>query len=161
MSSPRSKRLNNRTAPRPAANSATRKIHIHTDLAAGCFADVDVPRIRQAFANLLDNAVKYTKEEGRIDIQLRCYQEEVAVMIRDTGIGIPADELPKIWDRLYRGDKSRSQRGLGLGLRLVKAFVEAHGGRIEVRSEPGAFAEFTVRLPSTAKTRREFSPPPL
>jgi signal transduction histidine kinase len=125
-----------------------KQIRIHTALASGCFADVDVPRIRQAFANLLDNAVKYTNDGGRIDVRSRCDRESVTVTIRDTGIGIPSDELPKIWDRLYRGDKSRSQRGLGLGLSLVKAFVEAHNGRIEVRSEPGAFSEFTVHLPA-------------
>jgi K+-sensing histidine kinase KdpD len=56
------------------------------------------------------------------------------------------EDLPKIWERLYRGDKSRSQRGLGLRLSLVKAFVEAHGGRVEVRSEPGVFSEFTLHL---------------
>ncbi|HWN96952.1 MAG TPA: ATP-binding protein [Methylomirabilota bacterium] len=123
-------------------------ISINTEFAPDCFADVDVPRIRQAFANLLDNAVKYTNEVGRIDIRSRRDRNEVLVTIRDTGLGIPADELPKIWDRLYRGDKSRSQRGLGLGLSLVKAFVEAHGGRVDVRSEPGAFSEFTVRLPA-------------
>ena len=65
----------------------------------------------------------------------------------DTGMGIPAGELDKIWERLYRGDKSRSQRGLGLGLSLVKAFVEAHGGRVEVQSRVGFGSEFTVHLP--------------
>jgi signal transduction histidine kinase len=126
-------------------------ISIHTDFAPDCFAEVDAPRIRQSFANLLDNAVKYTNEGGRIDIRARCEANEVLVILRDTGIGIPADELPKIWDRLYRGDKSRSQRGLGLGLSLVKAFVETHGGRVEVRSEPGVFAEFLVHLPTSAQ----------
>lgn len=127
-------------------------ISINTELAPDCFAEVDVPRLRQAFANLLDNAVKYTSDGGRIEIRSRREASEVVVGIRDSGIGIPGDELPKIWDRLYRGDKSRSQRGLGLGLSLVKAFVEAHGGRVEVRSEPGTFSEFTVRLPSLQAT---------
>jgi len=68
-------------------------------------------------------------------------------VFRDTGIGIPAEEQEKIWLRLYRGDKSRSQRGLGLGLSLVKAVVEAHGGKVSVASQPGQRAEFTVTLP--------------
>jgi signal transduction histidine kinase len=62
----------------------------------------------------------------------------VTIKVRDTGVGILPAEVPKIWDRLYRGDQSRSQRGLGLGLSLVKAVVQAHQGRIEVESEPGA-----------------------
>ena len=61
--------------------------------------------------------------------------------------GHPADELPRIWDRLFRGDRSRTERGLGLGLSLVKAIVEAHGGTVEVASEPGRGATFTVSLP--------------
>jgi signal transduction histidine kinase len=128
-------------------------ISFHTELAPDCFAEVDAPRIHQAFANLLDNAVKYTNEGGHIDIRARREGSEVFVTIRDNGIGIPPDELPKIWDRLYRGDKSRSQRGLGLGLSLVRAFAEAHGGTVEVRSEPGTFSEFGIRLPVHSATR--------
>ena len=66
--------------------------------------------------------------------------------VRDTGVGIPPDELPRIWDRLFRGDASRTERGLGLGLSLVRAIVEAHGGTVEVQSEPGQGSTFTVRL---------------
>ncbi len=65
----------------------------------------------------------------------------------DTGPGIPSDELPRIWDRLFRGDTSRAERGLGLGLSLVKAVVEAHGGSVAVQSEPGQGSAFTVSLP--------------
>jgi signal transduction histidine kinase len=122
-------------------------IKIRCDAPENCEALIDPPRIRQAFANLLDNAVKYTGEKGVIEIAGRCDSDEAVVVFRDNGIGIPPEELPKIWDRLYRGDKSRSQRGLGLGLSLVKAFVEAHGGHVEVRSEVGKFSEFAVRLP--------------
>ena len=68
--------------------------------------------------------------------------------VRDTGAGIPADELPRIFDRLFRGDRSRAERGLGLGLSLVKAVVEAHGGAVTVQSEVGRGAAFTVRLPT-------------
>jgi signal transduction histidine kinase len=75
----------------------------------------------------------------------------VHVTIKDDGIGIPVAEQPRIWDRLYRGDKSRGQRGLGLGLSLVKAVVEAHGGRVTVQSAEGVGSEFSVSLPVGAK----------
>ena len=65
----------------------------------------------------------------------------------DTGVGICADDLARIWDRLYRGDRSRSERGLGLGLSLVQAIVEAHGGSVTVESLPGAGARFSIHLP--------------
>jgi len=108
---------------------------------------VDRTRIRQVFANLLDNAIKYTPEGGTIAVAARAEDHEAVVTFRDTGIGIPADEQDKIWARLYRGDKSRSQRGLGLGLSLVKAMVEAHDGTVSVSSKPNQGSEFTVRLP--------------
>ena len=65
----------------------------------------------------------------------------------DTGVGIAAEHLPRIWDRLYRADPSRSERGLGLGLSLVKAYVTAHGGTVEAASTPGRGSTFTVKLP--------------
>lgn len=125
-----------------------KKITVTTQVSEPCEVTVDRTRIRQAFANLLDNAIKYTDAGGRIDIDVHKNANEASIRFRDTGIGIPADELDKIWDRLYRGDKSRSQRGLGLGLSLVKAFVEAHGGRVEVKSEVGRGSEFRVSLPA-------------
>jgi len=107
----------------------------------------DPGRMRQVLGNLLDNAVKYTAAGGRIDIEASRSRTEMVIRIRDTGIGVPPEELPRIWERLYRGDQSRSQRGLGLGLNLVKAIVEAHGGRIEVLSSPGRGSTFSVYLP--------------
>lgn len=109
---------------------------------------VDRNRMRQVVANLLDNAVKYTPAGGRIRIEARRDGPDAVLSVSDTGIGIPADELPRIWDRLYRGDKSRSERGLGLGLSLVKAIVEAHGGRVAVTSTPGLGSHFELRLPA-------------
>jgi signal transduction histidine kinase len=76
---------------------------------------------------------------------------QAVVRFRDTGIGIPVEEQDKIWSRLYRGDKSRSQRGLGLGLSLVKAVVEAHGGKATVTSQPDHGSEFTVTLPKQSQ----------
>jgi signal transduction histidine kinase len=106
----------------------------------------DRARLTQALANLVDNAVKYTPSGGRITVSAASSDSEVSVEVADTGIGIAEDELPRIWERLFRGDRSRSERGLGLGLSLVRAIVEAHGGRVDVRSEPGRGSTFTVFL---------------
>jgi signal transduction histidine kinase len=106
----------------------------------------DRTRLEQVAANLIDNAVKYTPAGGRVDVQIGQERGQTTLSVRDTGPGIPADELPRIWDRLFRGDRSRTERGLGLGLSLVKAVVEAHGGTVAVKSEPGSGSTFEVRL---------------
>jgi signal transduction histidine kinase len=124
-----------------------KKVSVQVDLPAPVIATVDRIRIRQVFANLLDNAVKYTPANGSVTISARNEAEFVKVIFRDTGIGIPAEEQEKIWARLYRGDKSRSQHGLGLGLSLVKAVVQAHHGSVAVASQESNGAEFTVKLP--------------
>jgi signal transduction histidine kinase len=126
-----------------------KRITITTDFAAPCEAVVDATRMRQAFANLLDNALKYTPEGGNVRLSCAVESGRVTVRVRDTGMGIPPDEQPRIWERLYRGDKSRSQRGLGLGLSLVKAIVEAHHGEVSVQSQPGEGSEFVVALPQS------------
>ena len=126
-----------------------KRITITTDFAATCEAVVDATRMRQAFANLLDNALKYTPEGGNVRLSCAVESGRVTVRVRDTGMGIPPDEQPRIWERLYRGDKSRSQRGLGLGLSLVKAIVEAHHGEVSVQSQPGEGSEFVVALPQS------------
>jgi len=107
----------------------------------------DRNRLQLVLSNLLDNALKYTPNGGRVEVTAEFAQNEVRLHVRDTGIGIDADDLPRIWDRLYRADKSRSQRGLGLGLSLVKAFVDAHGGKATVTSQPGSGSLFTVTFP--------------
>jgi signal transduction histidine kinase len=124
-----------------------KNITVQTDLPAPCEASVDRTRIRQVFANLLDNALKYTPERGQVTLSVRAEPQQAVISFRDSGMGIPDEEKDKIWLRLYRGDKSRSQRGLGLGLSLVKAVVEAHGGTVTLSSKVGQGSEFTVRLP--------------
>jgi signal transduction histidine kinase len=109
--------------------------------------DADRTRLEQVAANLIDNALKYTPAGGRIEIAAFGSNGEAVLRVSDTGIGIPAAEMPHIWDRLFRGDASRSARGLGLGLSLVKDIVEAHGGRVQAASEPGHGATFEIRLP--------------
>jgi signal transduction histidine kinase len=107
----------------------------------------DRNRLQLLLSNLVDNAIKYTPNGGRVEIGADFKPDKVTVTVRDSGIGIDASDLPRIWDRLYRADKSRSQRGLGLGLSLVKAFVEAHGGTATVTSESGTGSLFTVTFP--------------
>lgn len=124
-----------------------KRIRILKEYVQPCWAWVDPSRVRQVFANLLDNAIKYTPEGGQVAIYAETGSRYVLVRFADNGTGIPPEEHGKIWERLYRGDKSRSQRGLGLGLSLVKAIVEAHGGKVSVRSKPEAGSEFTVVLP--------------
>jgi signal transduction histidine kinase len=118
--------------------------------ASGGSADVvvsgDRTRLEQVAANLIDNAVKYTSTGGRVDVEVREENDWAVLSVRDTGAGIPAEELPRIWDRLFRGDASRAERGLGLGLSLVRAIVVAHNGTVDVESEPGSGSTFIVRL---------------
>jgi len=127
-----------------------RKVAVRAELPPACEAVVDRKRIRQVFANLLDNAIKYTPANGSVTISIQDAGDRAITDFRDTGIGIPMAEQDKIWTRLYRGDKSRSERGLGLGLSLVKAVVEAHHGQVAVTSQPDAGSDFAVTLPKNS-----------
>jgi signal transduction histidine kinase len=109
----------------------------------------DDMRFRQVFYNLLDNAIKYTPEEGTIEVRLERQSRGAVVTVRDTGIGIPPEHLPRVFDRFYRVDKARSreQGGTGLGLSIAKTIVTAHGGHVELASTPGQGTMCTVVLP--------------
>lgn len=123
------------------------EVSLQLDAPRDITAVVDPVRMRQAVANLVDNALKYTPAGGQVTISAAEEPEGRTIRVADTGIGITAADLPRIWDRLYRGDRSRSERGLGLGLTLVKSIVEAHGGRVEVESAPNQGSRFTVWIP--------------
>jgi signal transduction histidine kinase len=107
----------------------------------------DQQRLLQMLANLVDNAIKYTPVGGRVEINASANDNCMLLTVCDSGTGIPAEDINKIWDRSFRGDKSRTQHGLGLGLSLVKAVVTAHGGTINVVSTVGHGTQFSVHLP--------------
>jgi len=122
----------------------------------------DPMRLTQILHNLLDNAVKFNKPGGWVWIRAHRTGEHVDIAIADTGIGISAADQPRIFERFYRGEKSRSREtgGSGLGLAIVKHLVQVHGGEVRVRSEPGVGSEFIVRLKAASEpeaTRGETS----
>ena len=117
----------------------------------------DATRLEQVLTNLLRNAVKFTDRQGHIEISARREEGEAVVRVRDDGIGISADLLPRIFELFAQGEQGldRSGAGLGIGLTLVRSLVEMHGGRVEARSEgPGEGSEFEVRLPLTPPAAR-------
>jgi heavy metal sensor kinase len=109
----------------------------------------DGARLRQVFYNLLDNAIKYTPAGGSVEVRCEAQGKEAVVLVQDTGIGIPAEHLPRVFDRFYRVDKARSrdEGGTGLGLSIARTIVTAHGGEIHLASTPGQGTTCTVRLP--------------
>ena len=125
-----------------------RGIKIHCDLAPTELSG-DSDRLSQVITNLLSNAIAYNREQGEIRVATRTEPNLVSLAVADTGQGIAPEELPHIFKRFYRVDKSRSrsQGHSGLGLAICKAIVEAHGGSIEVASQPGMGTTFTVKLP--------------
>jgi signal transduction histidine kinase len=107
----------------------------------------DLTRIRQVIANLLENAVKYTGTGGKILIRISTGENDVTVTVKDSGVGIPKEEITQVFRRHYRGKNSSSYPGLGLGLSVVKAIVEAHRGVVRIVSMPGEGTELSFTLP--------------
>jgi len=124
-----------------------KQIKVTVSVAESIVCVADPGRLQQVLVNLVDNSIKYTPRSGSVDIGAEEHATDVTIIVRDTGIGMDAEEIPRIWERLYRGDKSRAERGLGLGLSLVKAIVHAHGGRMEVDSRLGQGSTFRVAFP--------------
>src|SRR2546423_2259850 len=112
----------------------------------------DRTRLEQILYNLIDNAIKFNRPAGGVTITVEQQNGRAAIHVEDTGVGIAAQDLPRVFERLYRADKSRSRRteGTGLGLAIVKHLVQAHGGEITVRSELGRGSRFTFTLPLAA-----------
>jgi signal transduction histidine kinase len=109
----------------------------------------DSERLAQVITNLLINAITYNKENGEVRVSGETSNGSVILTVQDTGMGISTADLPRVFDRFYRADASRTSGNTGLGLAISKAIVEAHGGAIEVSSQPGVGTAFTLRLPSS------------
>ena len=132
---------------RPLAEAKRQTITITGLMKATVSGDAD--RLRVMLYNLIDNAIKYTPSGGRIDVVVSAQPGMFAVAVHDTGIGIDAHHLPRVFDRFYRIDKARSREagGTGLGLSIVRSIVAAHGGRVDITSTPGEGTTITVLLP--------------
>ncbi len=127
---------------------------LRTDLSAEGILKLDHSRFEQAVLVLVDNAAKYAGQNGPISLSSRISDEELVVEVEDSGPGIPERDIPHIFERFYRVDKTRSRKlgGSGLGLPIAKTIVEAHGGDIEAHSKPGEGTRMSIRLPLSEKT---------
>jgi two-component system phosphate regulon sensor histidine kinase PhoR len=135
---------------RPLAQ--TQRLTLHQSAPPGIVVSADADRLEQVLTNLVDNALKYTPEGGRVDVQVAAANGEIEVLVNDSGRGIGPEDLPHVFERFYRADRSRTRGsgGTGLGLAIAKHIVEAHGGRISVSSQPNAGTTFKVTLPRRA-----------
>lgn len=135
-----------------ARDAAGGKVAIEVDAPEGrAVATFDRGRVFQAASILLDNAVKYTPEGGLVAVRVVPTDDAVKLIVSDTGVGIPEDELPLIFERFYRAKTARAEDGVGLGLPIARQIAEAHGGTIEARSKPGAGSEFALLLPRRSR----------
>jgi two-component system, OmpR family, sensor kinase len=126
--------------------ATARHVKISCDLPPlECIGDSE--RLSQVITNLLTNAITYNKENGEVRVEGETKDASVILRVSDTGLGISAEDLPRVFDRFYRADNSRTSGNTGLGLAISKAIVEAHSGQIEVTSQPNAGTVFTIRLP--------------
>jgi two-component system phosphate regulon sensor histidine kinase PhoR len=122
----------------------------------------DEEAVRQIFDNLIDNAIKYTPDGGSVRLSCQVADGHVGVEVADTGIGIPREDLPRVFERFYRVDKARSRElgGTGLGLSIVKHLVQSIGGQVRVESRVGVGSRFQVQLPRhTARSARHAEHP--
>jgi len=134
---------------RPSA--ADRQLFFSVDPAIGELL-IDPLKMTQVFENLIENALKYTPPGSRIEVSARRREHDVEAWVRDNGPGIPAEDLPHIFERFYRVEKGRSREkgGTGLGLSIVKHIVQLHGGRVWVESAPGQGTAFFLSIPLRA-----------
>jgi signal transduction histidine kinase len=132
------------------------RVRLSADTPAPCYANVDRVQIERMITNLLSNAIKFTPEGGTIRLRLRSEEDQVELVVEDTGRGIAPQYLPHIFDRFYRvpgtGSAPGPDQGLGLGLSFVAWIVKAHNGTVEVDSTPGKGTRFRIHLPAGEST---------
>lgn len=134
-----------------------KNIDVELNLENGeCFAFADKDLIKRVMINLIDNAIKFTPENGKIALSAACDGDKTVTTVENSGEGISPDELRHIWERFYKTDKSRSmdKKGVGLGLHIVKTIIANHGGEIKVQSEQGKFTRFTFYLDAAENDRQ-------
>jgi signal transduction histidine kinase len=130
-------------------------IEVHFDTAAEHRCVCDAQKLYQVFLNLMDNAIKYSDPGARVDVKIVEGISSLTVEVKDTGVGIPEEDLGQLFERFYRVDKNRSRAtgGSGLGLAISRQIVEMHGGELSVESEVGEGSTFRVRLPKAPLSR--------
>lgn len=131
-----------------APQARKRNVTIENRIASPVYATVDSRAMTQVFINLIDNAIKYNQEGGKVNIFARQDGDVLTISVSDTGVGIPAEDLSRVFERFYRVDKAHSRKvdGTGLGLSIVKHILQLHGGEIIVQSEPGRGSTFQISL---------------
>jgi heavy metal sensor kinase len=129
--------------------ATAKNVHLEVSVNQGVVVRGDSNWLERLILNLLDNAVKFTEDGGKVLVRLSSENEQAVLRVEDTGVGIPAEAIPRVFERFFRAEPSRSKNveGVGLGLALAKWIVEQHHGKIEVQSQPGQGSCFTVRLP--------------
>lgn len=138
------------TADQMSLLAEDKEIQLSCEALMGVWVEGDRARLKQVVVNLLDNAIKYTPRGGSVNLTVARKNGKAVLEVDDTGIGIPAEALPRVFERFFRVDEARSreQGGAGLGLSIVKSICTAHHGRVEVSSEPGRGSRFHVELPA-------------
>jgi signal transduction histidine kinase len=123
-----------------------RGVEFHCSCPERIYLKADPLRLHQALSNLVDNGLKFTPPGGRVDVEIHSEDQKAIIKVKDTGPGISDDEKNEVWKRLYRGEKSRTSPGMGLGLSMVKAVIEAHHGSITLKDNPDGGSVFTIIL---------------
>jgi signal transduction histidine kinase len=137
------------TADQMSLLAEDKGIKVSCTAPAGILVEGDRARMKQVVVNLLDNAIKYTPRDGTVGLTVNAHANKAILEVADNGIGIPAEALPKVFERFFRVDKARTrdQGGAGLGLSIVKSICSAHNGQVEASSTPGHGSLFRVVLP--------------